>query len=386
MNNNHDKIDKVLFQYFNQDVNVPPLISHGIKNALRIRKASKLTLLKKSLITIISFLTIATSIVFADDIGNFINVFIQNLFGNYNNGISTAINNGYIENITTDYEISNNVKFKINQVLLDDYNLGIIFDIVLPDDIDLSNLLSISFNNMLIVDENNNVLLANYNNEDFVKYCNSLNLDLGAYGTGYSNGSINGKVLSIDGSHIIYTLFTSSDKFPSSTSLRIFFSQISLYNNSIPNTDNNLIANFDGEWETKIDISNMQLKRNNLTYTVTNINDDKTIITEADLSMSNMRLTLVTNSTKINFDKLHDRTTISVKNMIPFHDMYIETSEGKKFYKSNSGENGYTTLDDGEIEYYVTFDYTYFDLSNTIKVVLPTNNNQELIVELQIKT
>lgn len=384
MNKMHDEIDDILFEYFKQDIDVPPLIINGIKTALKRKKESKLILLKKAIITIIGFLTITSSLVFADDIYDFINTFIENIFGSYNNVISTAIDNGYIENITADYEISNNVQFRINQVLLDDYNLGFIIDMVFPDEIDLSNLLSISFNNLLVIDENNNVLLANYDNDNFATYCNSQNINLGTYGTGYSNGNINGKVLSIDGSHIIYSLYTSSDEFPNSKSLTVTFSEILLYNNNIPNSNSNLIAKFNGEWNINIDISNMQSKRENITYNVTDINDDNTTVIETNLSMSNMRLKLITSSAKIDFNKLHDRTSLSVRDMIPFHDMYIENSEGKKFFKTASGENGYTTLDDGKIEYYVTFDYSYFDLSNNIKIVLPTNNNQEIIIKLKI--
>lgn len=384
MNKMHDKVDDILFEYFKQDIDVPPLILNGIKTALKKKKVSKFILIKKAIITIIGFLTIASSVVFADDIYDFIKTYIQNIFGSYNKGITTAVENGYIENITTDYEISNNVKFKINQVLLDDYILGIIIDMVLPSEIDLSNLLSISFNNLLVIDENNNVLLANYDNDDFVKYCNSKNLNLGTYGTGYSSGNINGKVLSVDDSHVIYSLYTSSDRFPNSESITVSFSEILLYNNNIPNSNNNLIAKFNGDWNINVDISNMQSKRENIIYNVTDINDDNTTVVEANLSMSNMRLKLITSSNKIDFNKLHDRTTLSVRDMIPFHDMYIETDDGQKFFKTDSGENGYTTLENGKIEYYVTFDYSYFDLSDNIKIVLPTNNNQEIIIKLKI--
>ncbi len=56
---------------------------------------------------------------------------------------------------------------------------------------------------------------------------------------------------------------------------------------------------------------------------------------------------------------------------------------GKKFFESNSGNNGYNTLENGKIKYYTTYDYTYFDKSETIKIVLPTNTKKELVIELQ---
>ncbi|MCI8470461.1 MAG: hypothetical protein HFJ35_03065 [Clostridia bacterium] len=56
---------------------------------------------------------------------------------------------------------------------------------------------------------------------------------------------------------------------------------------------------------------------------------------------------------------------------------------GKKFFESNSGNNGYNTLEHGKIKYYTTFDYTYFDKSETIKIVLPTNRKENLIIEMK---
>ena len=84
----------------------------------------------------------------------------------------------------------------------------------------------------------------------------------------------------------------------------------------------------------------------------------------------------------IDFEKLKQRKNINVSDIIPFHDIYLETSDGKRFYQSNSGNNGYTTVEDGKIKYYTFFDYTYFDKTEIIKIVLTTNKNQELIIKL----
>ena len=87
----------------------------------------------------------------------------------------------------------------------------------------------------------------------------------------------------------------------------------------------------------------------------------------------------------IDFNKLQNRNinSLNVNDMIPFHEMYIETEDGKKFFQSNSGSNGYSTIENDKIKYYVTFDYTYYDISKKIKIVLPTNKNEELIIELK---
>ena len=129
----------------------------------------------------------------------------------------------------------------------------------------------------------------------------------------------------------------------------------------------------------------MQKERKSIEYTVTNINDNKTTVEKATLSMSNMRLELITSSNKIDFKKLQnrDREHFNVMEMIPFHEMYIETENGEKFFESNSGNNGYQSLENKKIRYYTNFDYTYFDKSETIKIVLPTNKKENLVIEMK---
>lgn len=75
---------------------------------------------------------------------------------------------------------------------------------------------------------------------------------------------------------------------------------------------------------------------------------------------------------------------MNVNDMIPFHEMYIETENGQKYFQSSYGSNGYDTIEDGKIKYYVTFDYTYYDIAEKIKIILPTNKKEEIIIELQI--
>ena len=80
-------------------------------------------------------------------------------------------------------------------------------------------------------------------------------------------------------------------------------------------------------WEFSINLEKSKTLRKTIEYMVTNINDNKTTIEKASLSMSNMRLELITSSKKIDFKKLQNRQNLSVTDMIPFHESYIETSE-----------------------------------------------------------
>lgn len=393
MNDNYDDIDNLLFDYFKDNEYVPNIITNGIENAInnKNKKYKVILLIKKFIITMIGILTITGGIVFAKDIKIFVNTLIENIYGNYNNGITTAINNGYSQDIDMKYIESNNIKVKVNQITMDDYNLGIIFNIEIEQSEFFKDLYNVQFKNLLIMDENNNVIFAEYENqEEFVKYCDENNLDKGTYGIGYANCGANGSILNIQNNNIVYSFYTTSEKFPQSKKLTIKFDKIYLLNNKIFDEVNNKkvdnrIATIEGNWHIDIDLGKMSSDRESIDYIATNINDNNTTVTKASLSMTNMKLELITNSNKIDFKKLQERRNMSVRDMIPFSDIYIETSNGNKFFQSNSGSNGYDTLNDGKIRYYTTFDYTYFDKTENIKIVLPTNKKQDLIIELKAK-
>lgn len=393
MNDNYDDIDNLLLDYFKYNEYVPNIITNGIENAInnKNKKYKVILLIKKFIITMIGILTITGGIVFAKDIKIFVNTLIENIYGNYNNGITTAINNGYSQDIDMKYIESNNIKVKVNQITMDDYNLGIIFNIEIEQIGFFKDLYNVQFKNLLIMDENNNVIFAEYENqEEFVKYCDENNLDKGTYGIGYANCGANGSILNIQNNNIVYSFYTTSEKFPQSKKLTIKFDKIYLLNNKIFDEVNNKkvdnhIATIDGNWNIDIDLGKMSSDRDSIDYIATNINDNNTTVTKASLSMTNMKLELITNSDKIDFKKLQERRNMSVRDMIPFSGIYIQTLNGNKFFQSNSGSNGYDTLDDGKIRYYTTFDYTYFDKTENIKIVLPTNKGENLIIELKVK-
>lgn len=381
MNNNYDEIDDLLFTYFKSiEDTTPEMIHTAIKFNMnnKIKKAKSILLIKRIIISIISFFTITGGVVFASEIKEFVYNLKVSIFGTYDYGISTALKNDYDEEIEMDYVSSNNTNLKINQILLDEYNLGIVCDIKLTEN--LSNLIDIEFKNILIVDENSNILYAKYENmEELNKYCNEKNLDIGEFESGFSDGSYTGRIIHMQDNNIIFSFYTSSKGFPNSEKLYIKFDTIYLTKR---NEDDKII---DGIWEMNIDLENMSKKRKEIEYSVVNINDDKTKVTKSTVSMSKMRLEFITDSNKIDFEKLQNRNinTFAVNDMIPFHEMYIETEEGKKFFQSNYGSNGYDTIEKGKIKYYVTFDYTYYDIYERIKIIMPTNKDEELIIELK---
>lgn len=67
MNNGYDKIDNLFFQYFENNQEVPNIITNGIETAMynKKHKYEMIELIKKIIITIVSFLTVTSGIAFA---------------------------------------------------------------------------------------------------------------------------------------------------------------------------------------------------------------------------------------------------------------------------------------------------------------------------------
>ncbi|MCI8548399.1 MAG: hypothetical protein HFJ38_05870 [Bacilli bacterium] len=67
MNNNYDKVDNLFFQYFENNQEIPIVVTKGIERTMRNKKYdyALVALIKKIIITIISFFTVASGIAFA---------------------------------------------------------------------------------------------------------------------------------------------------------------------------------------------------------------------------------------------------------------------------------------------------------------------------------
>ena len=342
-----------------------------------------------------------STVAFANEIKNFIYEMKENIFGTYNDGISTAIENNYISDIDMDYIECNGIKIKIDSVFLDDYNLGVIYNVLVEEKniLKKTDVSKIELKNLLILDENNNILYADYENaNEFRKYCEDNNLDKGVFECGYSNGECKRNILYKEkNANFIFTDLISSDGFPKSNKIYVsfdtiyflndqvyYFSKAKLYRLDDKKVGKNDYKMIKGNWKFEVDLNEIADKRNFINYNIKSVNDEYTDILKASLSMSNMKLELITSSDKINYEQLQNRDTLTMNlmNMIPFKDVYIETESGKRF--SEIGSNGFQSIDENKIKYYTTFDYTYFDKEKNIKINLVTNKNELITIELYI--
>lgn len=151
--NNIDELDKMLFDFFDSNKDVPNYINETIHNTLQKEKKQRnsFNIMKKVAMIIISFGIISTSFVFADDIINF----ITSLFTNSTEAIDSAIENGYIQNVNMDFVYYNDIGVKVDALVLDDTNLDISFAYNYQGKEQIN---SLELYEYTIKDENNNIL------------------------------------------------------------------------------------------------------------------------------------------------------------------------------------------------------------------------------------
>lgn len=386
MNENYDELDLLMFDYFKTNYNVPNLITEKINTTFNNNKKhiGIIGTIKKVIITIIGIGAITGGIVFADEIKGF----IMYLFDD-NNGVNKALENEYVQNTDMDYIQSNNssvftnteiytdAELKVDYIIMDDYNLGIVFNMKLEHKPSEEKILDISIPNLIITDENNNIIVAEFENtEKYLDYCKTNNIEANYRNIAYADGSKKIKLVEDNEDNIIFTYKTASTNFPKSNNLKISLDKILL------NTAEGL-KNYVGKWEIDTDLSEMANKRVSNIYSVVDINDEKTQVTKAIVSMTNMQLELITDSDKIDFNKLKERNYHRVNDMLLFHDCYIKDENNNIYEMSNSSVNGFETLTDGKFRYYQTFDLTSYDNTNNIEIYLITNKDEQIVIKLK---
>lgn len=383
--------------------NIKNLVHRGkkiLRKKLTTKGFYKNNKLSKLLIIVLCVGILLSGFTFAEEIGLIIHNLTKNIFGTYNDGITTAIENDYKADIDMDYILSNGIKVKIDSLMLDDYNLSIVYNILVENNEYLKRLdvVKIYFNNVLIMDENNVILHADYKDRnEYLDFCERNNLEPGQFCSGCSTGGFSRNILgSNDNSNFIVSDLISSEKFPNSKVLRIKFDTIYFLNSKcssfdlvygFENTPKSQCRTVTGYWEFEVNLDELYKKRNTIEYDVVDINDKDTTVTEAKLSMSNMRLELITNTKKIDFEKIQNRDlkTMNVFDMLAFNELYVENSNGEKFYEIGSEGTGYEMIESGKIRYHAIFNYTYFDRTEDITIHLRTNKKEEIVIKLKAK-
>ena len=193
-------------------------------------------------------------------------------------GIDTAANNGYIEktnmetinqNTTVENNIIDNVKVgaKIDDFIMDDYNLSVKFDFEFDENIDkvinLEKIKNIELSDLCVSDENNIILYsASYNK-------NAINSGL--------NSFIKVSSKELKKIELQYNMYT--DKYPKSQKLSFKFSKI-----EFQEIDKNEKTVLSGNWNINIDVPEKFYNRSEEYYKIVSSTNDRFNIYSAKLT------------------------------------------------------------------------------------------------------
>lgn len=330
--------------------------------------------------------------------------YVKNNF-NRRKGIETAINNGYIMNVDGEPVTSNDVSLKINQILLDDYNLDISFglefkNMEIPDDIQL-----IKFENIIITDENNTILYHSRSKDFFDNFIrtNNLNVEYRKYSDNYinSNSSNKSNCTNSNNYNLVYNISANNVTFPKSKSLHIYIENVVLCtenNNSVINANWNLTSSLSSSFQNRDTV--------NYTYVSNEDNDDIVSVTATTYTTgTNLKIEMKMPTDKKTLDKLKElirnsKNSYDIQNTEyydgdyitenekfifteneriynSFSDIYIENSKGEKFNVTNNTNVDniiYRSMEKDYILYTCTFDITTYNCSDNITLHFSYNN------------
>lgn len=221
-NNDFDEIDNMLFDYFNENKDIPEDTKELLNN---IEYKNKRTHFKFSKVAIIlvALSTLTTGIVFAKDIVSFFkDIFGLNSININNESVVEAIENkDYIQNVDSNYILINSdYKIKIDYLMLDDLNLYLVFNLYSSNEINPDYRISIS--DLVIRNEENEIIYSDIEE-------NTLSNLLTIKGSK--------KVNSDDTHEKRELMFFISNGYPQIKKLKINFTKLILYNDHDPSND-----------------------------------------------------------------------------------------------------------------------------------------------------
>lgn len=380
-----------ILKRFNEEFELDNLNEKKVSNTKKIHKMK--------LLIVISFctLSITTSIVFAKDIMNF----VKGIFPNVSDGVENAIENGYIQDSQMEYIENDKIEIKIDNILMDDYNLDIAFNIKLKDNLNKDKISNFYIPNLLITDENDNIIVAKFENETrYEQFCAERNIEKEYKNIAYGDGSENSKITKHIEDYYIYSYTTHSSQFPKSQKLKIVFDKIIIKDRT------SAMETLEGNWKIEFDLSEEFYNRESLIYEMKECNVEDLRITNAAVSKTGMKITLETKWGNAVYNEndseeqkkekieqwLHRDNMLEEISILLIDNEYVENSNGAKFYATKSSDNdgGYTQSPDGKFSYHQTFNMTSFECTDEILVILPLNgvlkdflSQEKIVIKMQ---
>ncbi len=311
-----------------------------------------------------------TGIVFAKDIGDF----VKNLFGkNTSEGVDTAVNEGYVANINTEYQKAEGIEISVESLMMDDFNFAMNFDVKVSEGYNIDEFEKTLFTDLVITDENGEMV---FNTKDDM----TENGYMGAYSMLATKKTDNEFTVSLAATG-------NTKAFPKSKHLTVKFTKLttSQYVN-----EQRQDTVYEGNWFFEVDVPEEFYNRESSIYKVKSCSEEGIDINQVTAVVSNTAFKLSIPeilTDKIDYALLKADTVGSIYDRIALQKEYVETEDGKRFEIAarSDGDGGYSVPEEGNkiTNYHQTFNLTQYDATNEITVHIFTNKGEEITIVLE---
>ena len=183
-------------------------------------------------------------------------------------GIQTALENNYVQNIEMNYIEKEQVKFKVDYLMMDDINFDLVFNFVTQDEVD--NYEEIAVTNLQITDENNNQIYIDSEEQDI--WTKNISLSSSMWTTVEKQDHTLRQVL-----HLC------SNNFPKSKKIYVSFDSVILYN---VNKGNPITITYEDNYKLEFDVSEQLVNRKSVEYETDYSKVEKAILTNSGFAIT----------------------------------------------------------------------------------------------------
>ena len=309
-----------------EDIYIPQKFTYAIKSGLyENNRKWRFIEMKKIIASILCIVFMGTGIVLASN----------SLWNHWNNkGVKTALEYGYVQNVEMDYNIQNDLGIKLDSIIIDNSNIGIVFNYKIPSN--LKSIDNIAIKDIVIKDEKNNIIFEDGNEKSL--------------STGYaeefaSENSIVKQAILLNNLNHTY---------PKSNNIYISFSTVNIFRNQ------KNIKTITGNWNFDINVTDKFINRETIEYTAGQSKDIEVI--SAELTSTGLDIEMKFNS-PLNAENLGKNIKIQDKD------------ENEYFLDKLIVENELTTP-----TIKTSFPITIYNAHDNLKLIIKTD--KEIIIDL----
>ena len=309
-----------------EDIYIPQKFTYAIKSGLyENNRKWRFIEMKKTIASILCIVFMGTGIVLASN----------SLWNHWNNkGVKTALEYGYVQNIEMDYNIQNDLGIKLDSIIIDNSNIGIVFNYKIPSN--FKNIDNIAIKDIVIKDEKNNIIFEDGNEKSL--------------STGYAeefaseNNIVKQAILLNNLNHT----------YPKSNNIYISFSTVNIFRNQ------KNIKTITGNWNFDINVTDKFINRETIEYTAGQSKDIEVI--SAELTSTGLDIEMKFNS-PLNAENLGKNIKIQ------------DNDENEYFSDKLIAENELTTP-----TIRTSFPITIYNAHDNLKLIIKTD--KEIIIDL----